>query len=524
MENPEQKSTMMKQTKSRGDRKTPLTGHATALLVGLALIASACSSGGSTNTSDQASVSVASIESGCAEAIDVMLLLNGAPRSEMTVNNMRLFADGAASLSASFPDAPSEVRDFFNVLQDVVGNAASTAEQDSGLSATQIQLLLDFELAGRQADFDRLVPSADEYFTAQCGAPYSNALAGVPATPAATPSDTAVVAGADDGATSTTAAPGSDTTEADAESKGEIPEETTTQAPAPAGAIAVDTSSMGATLRFLGVELVVGEIWRTDLTPESAVTGGSETGDQSAVLVEVRMTSTTHNLFSAPADYGFVSSEGFRTNADEALTATGERWNLDLDENESTSGFLVFEGGLGQLSGGQLQWIKDGEAANAPLGLGATVPAYPFELAGTNTANPAAHTDANSCRKPYEAEVRSSEADLDRFGQFQANRAPRNERFIRIEVAIEPGEITGEATVCSFTNTLRRDEIGLRLRLNNGDALAAVSNGLSSSIDVGETVVAPVVFQVAADTTFFELVDGAGTVIATWDDLALPAA
>jgi len=488
----------------------------TALLLSLALITTACGSSGNPATGDQAAVSVGSIESGCAEGVDLSRLLSGAPYPSITSTDMTDFAAGASSLGSAFPDRTTEVSDYLALMSEVVGDAADKANEESDISAQQILLLLDFEKAGRAADFERLSPDADEYFTRKCGSAYTAIATGSAA------NNVAVAPEPDTGGTTTadTAAPTDETTTTTAAGA----TETTVTAPAvSAEAVVVNTSSIGSLATFFGVEMQVGEIWRTTLTPEAALTGGTEIAEQRSTLVQIRLTSGGSGKNLDARSFGWVDGEGFRTVAQDALLDNGTRWNLDVAENESKSGYLVFEGDLGDPTGATLQWRDDDLApANAPLGVGPTTPPYPVPLSyqvndpGRIPMPPTSF----ECVPSYVAEVRSSQATLD-YKQFSLKRADLTERFITIELAMKLGETTGDHSTCETQRNLSGTHDRIRLVLGNGDAISPLVAD-SDSIKPDATSVKEFIFSVPADTTSLQLVDADGAVFADWTDIVFP--
>jgi len=496
---------------------------ASAVLLTLALLASACGSGGENGSGDQAAVSVGSIESGCAEVIDLSRLLSGAPHPSITSADMTAFAEGAASLQNAFADDRStEVGDYLQLMSDVVGAAAEKANEESGLSPQQILLLLDFEKAGRAADFERLTPFADAFFasTDQCGGAYTTAVAS-----GSSPTDGIVSSQnsqADTTTTKDTSAASDDTATTTVAGATETTAPDTQPAP-PTGALEVDTSSVGSTATFFGIEMIVGEVWRTTLTPEAALTGTGEIGEQRATLVEIRLTSTLDRKFLSPTDFGWVDADGFRTVADAALLESGARWDLDINENESKSGFLVFEGDLGAPAGSALQWADGALApANAMLGVGQTTPTYPVSLdfetfdVGEIPMPPTSF----DCIPSYTVEVRSSQATLD-YQQFSTKRAEETERIIILELAFRQGEQTGVHSQCETVRNLSNTHERIRLVLGNGDAVSPLVAD-NDSLKPDATSVKEFVFSVPATTTSYSLVDTEGAVFAEWTEITFP--
>ena len=490
------------------------------ILAAIALIAAACGGGTNVAANEQASVNVDSIESGCTEAIDLSLLLSGSDPASLSTADIEAGAAGAGSLDAAFPDRPNEVGDYFSLVADVFGNAATSASEQGSLSGEQVQLLLDFELAGRRADFDRLSPAADEFFAARCGASYTDATSAVPVP--ADGSDTTDVIAAD-----TTVAPEPDTTDkADTNEAAEAPVETTTSAPPlEPGSIEVSTESMGALGLFGGGELTVGEIWRTNVSPVSAVTGVSEVsedGAQPIVMIGIRLTSTSWRMNNRPENFGLVSPEGFRTNATSAILESGEPWDLDLVENESVAGFLVFEGDFGDVEANTLQWIDEGAPANVLLGDGATVPNYPAPLPATEA--PISSTVIGStfgCEFSYSGNLRGIEADLENFGSFNVTRAGTSDRFIRYTLSVGLDSVEGEGTGCRISSSILLTNLELRLLLPNGDARATVADS-GGTLELASTREVNLLYEVPADITSFDLVDSSGTVIVSLTDIELP--
>ncbi len=491
------------------NRITRRTSTLTALMLSLALSSTACGQFGGGDTDTGASVSVGGVESGCADAINLSRLLNGGSFPSITTADLQQFANGASSLEENFSD--SRVDEYISLVDEVIGKAAESAESQDNPSPGQLMLLVEFEKVGREADFERLTPAADDYFVEQCGSEYTAAL--VDADPVDTPTSD----------TPTPDAPAEAAAEEPAVAEPAAGEDDTADEPAAPEIIrVVEDTSVGANGVFLRTEIEVGEIIRTNLTPNAALNDGTDLGEGEIIMVGIRLTNPGFNAFSSLSDYSWAAADGTKEAAVGSVSSTGGDWNARVGLNESKRGYLIFSAELGPTEGAYLE-VGTGNlvAERIPLGVGDTSSTYPIAIASGQVADAVFMNNSSVCEYASVVEVRDANITLDALKGtgHEHFRPANNERFITLDVGIKVDSVTGQN--CDWSTRVYGGLTEVRLRLDNGDVVQPTNDDFGA--EVGATSTARWSFPVTTEVSSFDLVINGGDVL-SWTDIAFPEA
>lgn len=479
-----------------------------ALVAAFALIVSAC--GGSSPDllagagDGDAPVDVAGVQQGCADLLDVGLLLTGGSDT-LTKDDLAQMSDGIGRARASFGDAPDGARRYLELVDEALKQTVDEVADRGEVSSDQIALLLGVELLADGDELEQVSPEYNAYFESTCGASVAGGLDSSPVV----------------------AAPADTEDEADDGSSGQAAEElaaaTATPEPPPAAFVDVDASSVGAQGSVLLIDIEVGEVWRTNVDPAVALVDGAdaEGSIDEYVLVEIRLTSNGVRGSLDTSAFGWVDAGGLRTAADAMFDPTGADMRPRVDANESIRGYLVFPGAVGSAEGAVLQVISgDRTPENIPLAQGAAATPYPLALATGEAGSGTYNGGTAACVYPFESEIREAVVSLDGVDRGTVLRASNGKRFLELEIALDVLSVSGPS--CDWATTVYFNLWEVRLRLDNGDVIAPYY--FDGRAEVGATATANMTFSFPADVESIEFLNADGAVLATWDDLDLPDA
>lgn len=281
----------------------------------------------------------------------------------------------------------------------------------------------------------------------------------------------------------------------------------------------VESSSTGAIGSYKGLQVEVGEIWRTNQDPAEAVSGGGDGTDQSWVMVEVRLSSLEETDVQIPVEaFRWLDGSGTATASTDGLGLNGDGWNRSLAAGTSERRYLIFPANVGQTDGAILEVFGQGEMAEPiPLGRGVTVPTYPIELASGATGQ-ALVASTNVCSYSIETDIRSASVVLDALDGGSWWRAGTGQRLVEIDlgVFVQNSENPGGC----FTS-IALFQVESRLELSNGDVVAPVDKNFDS-VDQNSSGNDRLVFEIPDDVTSMTLVAGSGETLGSWDGLELP--
>ncbi len=483
------------------------------LIAASCAMATACgvvggSSDGLSSQSAEAEVDVDGIPSGCG----ALLAVGEAPDvpaeeffTDQALDDYVQILSDAADVTGGESDAATQ---YLQIMTEITENVADRMEADPELTPNQAAMVMVDLASSRLAEIEVLEAETVAYLDRKC-----DGLIDTSAGLTGAASDDVAAGIADGGSAEDGVAMDDGQTDGDAEQGG------AESGVAVTPVLDVETTSAGAIGTFKGLEVEVGEIWRTNQDPTDALSGGGDGTDQSLVMIEVRLSSLEDTRIQIPVDaFRWLDASGTATAPTEGLSLQGESWNPNLAAGTSERRYLIFTDDVGPTEGAILEVFAQGQVAEPiPLGLGLTTSTYPIELASGSTGE-ATVAASNICLYGIETDVRSAAVVLDALDGGSWWRAGTGQRLIEIELGVfvqnseNPGGCFGSIPLF---------QVETRLELSNGDVVAPVDLNFDA-VDENSTGVDRLVFVIPDDVISMTLVAGSGETLGSWDGLELP--
>lgn len=461
-------------------------------------------------SAEEAQADVDGIPSGCGALLAVGEAPN-VPAEEFFTpqaldDYVQILSD-AAEVTSGESDAATQ---YLQIMTEVTEDVAERMEADPELTPNQAAMAMVDIASSRLAEIEVLEVETLAYLDRRCEGliDTSGGLTG------AAPDD--VAAGtSDDGSAEDAVAMDDGETGADGQTDQGGTESGATAPPV----LDIETTSAGAIGTYKGLEVEVGEIWRTNQEPADALQGGGDGTDGSRVMVEVRLSSLEDTRLQIPvAAFRWLDASGTATAPVDGLTLQGDSWNPNLAAGTSERRYLIFAEDVGPTEGAILEVFAQGEVAEPiPLGLGTTDATYPIELTSGSTGE-AIVASSNVCSYGIETDVRSANVVLDALDGGSWWRAGTGQRLIEIDlgVFVQNSENPG-----GCFSSIALFQVETRLELSNGDVVAPVDLNFDA-VDENSTGVDRLVFVIPDDVTSMTLVAGDGATLGSWDGLELP--
>lgn len=477
-----------------------------AVLLLLALLASACGSGGdetsSTSDAEQtneqpAEADVVGAADGCGAAlayVNALDAIDSTDELEAIAESVQLSEELLEDLDGEFDG----MRTLVDGLRDTFARVLEIGEreEDPNNPSEEAQMELLEVLITFQFEFAEPAMAAGDELLEICGTNYLSESSGF-------------FGGLGSGDQSATAAATSTSTT------------TTTEAPPPVAETIVETSSVGAAGSYINVTYEVGEIWRTNQLPEDAIAGVGNGTDESWVLVEIRGTNDSNaDLSFFGGDITWLDANGDAVPAWNTLTPEGEQWQGNFPTSSSERGFVVFPGPLGE---SEMSVLRFGggevEPLDLPLGQGELTQPYPVDVASGATGTASVAPTA-ACSYTADTEVHEAQIVLNTNTGNRWEQAPEGRRYFIVDLAVSVRPADNPA---GCLNGFSLFQLESRLESDNGDRVASTDMNFDNA-DENSTTVDRLTFEIADDVTSLTLLGQNGEELARWDDLNLPEA
>lgn len=291
----------------------------------------------------------------------------------------------------------------------------------------------------------------------------------------------------------------------------------------PAPSVAIDTRFDGRSMRYLGIDIELGDFITTNQTLEEYLGSLPPTDDTQTLLVEVSITNGSSGTVSVPSDVlGLRLASGEWVPVDEMRETDGDRLTTVQPATQATER-VVLEFPTVDLVGASFE-VSEASTIAESIPLTAeetTAGSYLIELPGQL---PVADLESPSlwpsCGYLWTGEVLSGSVTVEGVDGRRLERATKGQRWIAIEMRVEyeATSVTGSSPCDDYGVAV--NEVDPRLVID-GVAASSLNSVAGDRIATGTAVTVEYWFQIPVEASEIELTDVGGTRIAIWN-LDLP--